>query len=74
MEYLLLGAAMGFNFIIIVIKFKQEQYANGLLDVLVFAILAMILGGTLGGMIIATISSAIFSLYLMVSPVRLVGN
>lgn len=70
MTFLLLGIAMGFNVIIIVIKFKSRQYANAVLDIGVFIMLAAILGGTLGGMVIATISSAIFSLYLLVSPVR----
>jgi len=70
MTFLLLGIAMGFNVIIIVIKFKDRQYANAVLDIGVFIMLAAILGGTLGGMVIATISSAIFSLYLLVSPVR----
>ena len=70
MTFLLLGIAMGFNVIIIVIKFKSGQYANGVLDIGAFIMLAVILGGTLGGMVIATISSAIFSLYLLVSPVR----
>ena len=74
MEFLLLGAAMGFNIIIIVIKFKAEQYANGFLDIGVFAILAGLLSGTLGGMVIATISSAIFSLYLLISPVKLIKD
>lgn len=61
---------MGFNVIIVVVKFKSKQYANGFLDIGVFTILTLILGSTLGGMVIATISSAIFSLYLLISPVR----
>ena len=69
MEFLLLGMAMGFNIIIIVIKFKAKQYSNGFLDIFAFAVLTGLLGGTLGGMVIATISSAIFSIYLLVSPV-----
>jgi|SaaInl8_200m_RNA_FD_contig_81_127101_length_10369_multi_3_in_0_out_0_14 hypothetical protein len=71
MEFLLLGAAMGFNIIVIVIKFKSGQFANAVLDIGVFALLTVILGGTLGGMVIATISSAIFSIYLFLSPVKL---
>lgn len=70
MSFLLLGIAMGFNVIIVVVKFKSKQYANGFLDIGVFTILTLILGSTLGGMVIATISSAIFSLYLLISPVR----
>lgn len=70
MSFLLLGIAMGFNVIIVVVKFKAKQYANGFLDIGVFTILTLILGSTLGGMVIATISSAIFSLYLLISPVR----
>jgi len=70
MEFLVLGIAMAFNFAILKIKFDNGQYLNFLLDIVVFMILSAMLMGTLGGMVIATVASAIFSLFLLISPVK----
>jgi len=69
MEFLIIAIALVFNFIILKVKLENGNYLNAVVDGLVFIVIAAIMGGTLGGMVIAAIASAIFSLYLMYYPV-----
>lgn len=71
MEALLIGLAAGFNFLIIKWKLEKQRHADAGLDILILIILSAIFGGTLGGMVIATIGSAIVSLSLLASPPKL---
>ena len=73
MEYLFIGIAMFFNIVVLKIKFDMDAYASFTLDIIVFFLLSYLLGKSLGGMIIATISSALFSIFLLVSPVKFKG-
>ena len=68
MEALLIGIAAAFNFLIIKSKLQRKRYEDALLDGAVLLTLSVIFGQTLGGMVIATIGSAIVSLAFMVSP------
>lgn len=65
---LAMGVAAAFNVIIIKWKLENSRISDALLDASVLVILALVFGGTLGGMVIATVSSAIVSLYLLAFP------
>lgn len=66
--YYVMGVAASFNVLIIFWKVSKTRHFDAILDGSVLFALNYAFGGTLGGMIIATISSAIVSLYLLVKP------
>jgi len=68
MEAILIALATAFNAIIIKWKFEHKRYEDVFLDILTLTILASLFSGSMGGMIIATMSSAFVSLYLLISP------
>lgn len=73
MEALLIGIAAAFNFLIIKWKIEKQRYSDALLDAIILATLSLIFSGTLGGMVIATIGSAVVSISLFFSPPKLLA-
>ena len=74
MEALLIGIATAFNVLIIKWKVEHGRYEDAALDTLVLLVFASIFAGTMGGLIIATISSFIVSIYLLFSPPTFLKN
>lgn len=72
MEYLIIGIATAFNLIVLKWKFEKKRYEDMLLDVMALGALSWMFGGTLGGMIVAMIASAIISFYLFLYPPKLI--
>lgn len=68
MEFLIIGIATAFNILIIKIKVEKRRYEDALFDGAILIALSMVFGGTYGGMVVATITSAIISVYFMASP------
>lgn len=68
LAYLIMGLAAAFNILVIKWKIEHERYADAGLDTAILIIFTMVFGGTLGGMVIATVGSAIVSLYLLAFP------
>jgi uncharacterized membrane protein len=68
MEYIIIAIAAIFNLIIIKVKLERKRYEDALFDGAVLFILSSVFAGTYGGMVIATIASAIGSLYLLACP------
>ena len=68
---LLIGVATAFALIILKMKFEAGRYGDMALDALAMIVLSMFFGHTLGGMVIAVVSSVIISLYLYVFPPQL---
>lgn len=66
--YLIMGLAAAFNILVIKWKIEHSRYADSALDGAVLLVFAFVFGGTLGGMVIATVGSAIVSLYLLAFP------
>ena len=71
MELALLGIATAFNFIVLKMKIESKRYGDATLDIIAILILSFIFGGTLGGMMIAMVASAVISLYLYFYPPRI---
>ena len=74
MEALLIGIAAAFNFLIIKWKLEKKRYEDAILDVVVLLSLSAMFGGTMGGMVIATIGSAIVSLTFIAKPPQFLKN
>lgn len=65
---LIMGLAAAFNVLIILKKIRLKRYEDAFLDAGILALLSWVFGGTLGGMMIATVASAVVSLSLLVTP------
>ena len=74
MEYLIIAVATFFNFIILKWKFERERYADLGFDLICLVAISWLFGGTLGGMTIAMIASALISLYLIAFPPKFMQN
>ena len=70
MTAIIIGLAASFNFLIILKKIRMERYEDAGLDFLALILLSWMFGGTLGGMMIATIASATISISLLTQPTQ----
>lgn len=68
---LALGLAVLFNFIILRIKWSKGEYANVVVDVVMLLLLNLVFGGSILGVISATVGSTLISLYLIWYPIKL---
>ena len=68
MQILIIAIATASNIIIIKWKFEHDRYADAMLDAGILVLLAIVFGGSIAGLQIATVTSAIISLYLLMSP------
>jgi hypothetical protein len=68
--FLLIGLATAFNLLIIKHKLEKHRYEDGIIDMSILLVLTLVFGGSYGGLVVATITSAIISLYFLASPPR----
>lgn len=68
MELLLIGIATGFNFMIIVWKFKRQRWLDAIIDTTIMACICMLFSGTFSALTVGMIGSALCSIYLLISP------
>jgi len=71
MEYIIIGLVTAANFLILKVKAEKNRWADLLFDLFVLALLSFLFSGTLGGLIIAMISSFAVSVYLYFFPPNL---
>lgn len=69
-----LGLAVLFNFVILRIKWNRGEYANVGVDVAMLLLLNIVFGGSILGVISATIGSTLISLYLIWFPIKLFSD
>jgi len=74
MEAIIIAIAAAFNMLVIKWKVEHKRYEDAALDAGILIVLSSIFASTLGGMIIATISSFIASMYLLFSPPKFLSN
>ena len=74
MEAVIIAIAASFNMLIIKWKVEHKRFADAALDVTILIVLSAMFAHTLGGMIIATISSFMASIYLLWSPPKFTSN
>ncbi len=65
---LMFGMATAMNVGILKFKLERGRYTDAALDFTILVVLAWLFAGTMTGLAIATVASAIISLYLMISP------
>lgn len=67
----LMGIATFFNLFSIKWKLENGRTADAILDATVLILLGWVFGTTISGLAIATVASAVMSLYLLISPPRM---
>jgi len=70
MEAIIIALITAFNFLIIKWKIEKKRYEDAFFDVIILMILAASLQGSLGGMVITSLSSFFISIYFLISPPR----
>ena len=71
---MLIGLATAFNALIIKWKVEKSRYEDAALDVAILIVFVSIFSGSMGGAVIATISSFIVSIYLLMSPPKFLNS
>ena len=71
LTYIIIGIATAFNFLIIKWKVEHVRYADATLDVVTLTILSFLFSGSYSGLVVATVASAVISLYLLAFPPRI---
>ena len=71
MEFIIIGIAVAFNFLVIKVKFERKRYADGILDLALLTIISFLFAGSFGGLVVATVASALISIFLFVFPPKL---
>ena len=74
LAYLIIGIATAFNILVIKWKLEKGRIADGIFDACCLILLAGVMGGSLGGLIIGTIASACISISLFISPPKFTNN
>ncbi len=64
----IISVATAINFISVKVKFDKHRYSDAILDLVVFVAIAFMFSGTMSGLTIGMISSAMLSTYLWFSP------
>jgi len=65
---LVMGVALAFNFLIIKWKFEHKRTSDAILDTGLLILIGLVFKGTITGLMIGTVASAIISLYLLAFP------
>ena len=64
----ILGVVLAFNMLIIYWKYSHNRYMDATLDLFMLVVLGYVFGGSTQSLSVATIASAIISLYLLAFP------
>ena len=67
---LIAGLATAFNIIIIISKLRNKKWLDAAIDVTAFILISTIFIGTLTGMSIGMVASAMLSVYLLAFPFK----
>ena len=62
------------NAILIKWKVEKNRYEDAILDVAILVVFVSVFSGSMGGAVIASISSFIVSIYLLVSPPNFISK
>lgn len=68
----IVGVAVAFNILIIIWKLKRpKRRLDGIVDGILLVLVAVLFSGSTELLIIGTIGSAIVSIYLLISPIKI---
>jgi len=68
MDFAFLGIIAFFNFAVIIAKLNKGRLADATIDVASLFFLNSMFAGSFGGAVVATVASAVMSLYLFFTP------
>jgi len=68
MDFAFLGVIAFFNFAVIIAKLNRSRYADATIDVASLFFLNAMFAGSFGGAVVATVASAVMSIYLFFTP------
>ena len=68
MDFAFLGVIAFFNFAVIIAKLNRSRYADATIDVASLFFLNTMFAGSFGGAVVATVASAVMSIYLFFTP------
>jgi len=71
MELAIIGVVVAFNFLVIYAKVSAKRYLDAILDVTLLATISVLFGGSYAGLVVATVASAIISIYLFFKPPKI---
>lgn len=64
----IMGVAVAFNFIVIIIKLQMGRIVDGFTDAGILFLVGTVLSGSFAGLMVGTVASAIASVYLWFMP------
>ena len=68
---LVVGIATFFNLVILLWKFQHDRVMDGILDLGALVLIGIVFGGSITALSIGMVASALFSIYLLISPPNL---
>lgn len=71
MEALIIAVIAGLNLIVVYWELEKRRFTTAALDISALVTLSVMFGQSTGGMVIATISSAMLSLFLLIKKPKL---
>jgi hypothetical protein len=71
MEILIMGIALAFNILIVLWKFQRNRVSDAIVDAGLLVLIAIVFSGSTASLMIGTVASAIISVYLLFSPIRM---
>lgn len=71
MEIIAIGIAVAFNILIVLWKYQHGRILDATVDGTLLVLVAIVFSGSTAALIIGTIGSAIVSIYLLFSPIKL---
>lgn len=74
MEAVIIGLVTAFNVLVIKWKLEKARYEDAVLDFVILLGLSYVFAGTYAGMVVATITSLVISIYFMISPPLFITN
>lgn len=74
MEAVIIGLVTAFNVLVIKWKLEKARYEDAVLDFVILLGLSYVFAGTYAGMVVATVTSLVISIYFMISPPLFITN
>lgn len=71
MEFILIGLAVFFNLVILKWKIDKTRYMDAFLDATLLTLVMFVFSGSYGALVVGTIASALVSIYLLFSPLKI---
>lgn len=66
--FIVIGVVTALNIMFVKMKLNRARYEDAALDVAILLGLAFIFSGSFGGLVVATVTSLVISIYLFFSP------